>query len=284
MAFRFFGKGDNEVMNSPFAPPGITSLADVDISDAKYESRCIAIQGVVSPTGQAGWDGVNGGYKVHYFSLEAWRPLDEPIVNRSLARYLRPVPPDAECFDDFPTYSIQRMSVLVSTDRTRAVLERMLPMDSQDDALQAIAIELQKPVIIQTNRFGDLVLDRRIDRFEGSSVWNGVSIRISFEMDEHRSIDKPLKTAESMFADQLAWKRRIDAYAVQKLKENVWLEEDEEPPTTDQFVARLKLESITFLSEDEFEFWHDDGNLFWGHSIQVSGNLKDGPTSAEIHG
>jgi hypothetical protein len=29
---------------------------------------------------------------------------------------------------------------------------------------------------------------------------------------------------------------------------------------------------------------HDDGDLFWGHSIQVTGTLDEGPTDADISG
>jgi hypothetical protein len=46
----------------------------------------------------------------------------------------------------------------------------------------------------------------------------------------------------------------------------------------------MRLKSVTVYPDGSFDFWHDDGDLFWGHSIQVSGDLLDGPTHADIPG
>lgn len=46
----------------------------------------------------------------------------------------------------------------------------------------------------------------------------------------------------------------------------------------------MKLEAITVRPNGEFEFWHDDGDLFWGHSILISGDLNHGLEDADIPG
>ena len=46
----------------------------------------------------------------------------------------------------------------------------------------------------------------------------------------------------------------------------------------------MKIESITVHPDGGFEFWHNDGDLFWGHSILISGSLVEGPNSADIPG
>jgi len=46
----------------------------------------------------------------------------------------------------------------------------------------------------------------------------------------------------------------------------------------------MKLESISVDADGEFTFSHADGGLFWGHSIQIAGNLKEGPNDADIPG
>jgi hypothetical protein len=42
--------------------------------------------------------------------------------------------------------------------------------------------------------------------------------------------------------------------------------------------------SITLTPDGGFEFWHDDGDLFWGHAIRIGGTLAAGPDSADIPG
>jgi hypothetical protein len=50
------------------------------------------------------------------------------------------------------------------------------------------------------------------------------------------------------------------------------------------FQKQMKLQSINVAGDGRFEFWHHDGDLFWGHAIQISGTLKDGLTDADIPG
>jgi hypothetical protein len=72
--------------------------------------------------------------------------------------------------------------------------------------------------------------------------------------------------------------------ALLPLKNESWLAEGEVDVTADQFKGRMALESITVHPDGSFEFWHNDGDLFWGHSIQISGCLSKGPTGADIPG
>jgi hypothetical protein len=68
------------------------------------------------------------------------------------------------------------------------------------------------------------------------------------------------------------------------LKNEAWREEGESPLAAADFIKRMKLESISVLTNGDIEFWHDDGDLFWGHAIEVSGNLKKGLTRAVLQG
>jgi hypothetical protein len=281
------GKHLTEVtMVGSFTPPNIKSLADIDVADTSYGDECVVIQGIVSPSSQGGWPGQNDQYKVHCFTFAAWHRLGEAIVKRDL-NILRPVAPDADYFDDLPAYSIHRMSVLLSADRTRAIFEKPLPLTEPGEDLLAFGNELRKPVVISTETFGDLVLNRQIGWFEGKVNWNGVRVAVHFHTDENNSIESGLRTAETLCSDQSQWKRKVDAFAVKELlslKNDSWLEDDEAPLTAAEFIRRMKLESISISGDGDFEFWHNDGDLFWGHSIQIRGNLKEGLTDADIPG
>jgi hypothetical protein len=54
--------------------------------------------------------------------------------------------------------------------------------------------------------------------------------------------------------------------------------------SAEEFGSRMTLTSITIEETGSFEFWHDDGDLFWGHSIQISADVANGPTDADIPG
>lgn len=279
------GRVDDNPMPAQFTPPGI-ALPDIDVADASYDNKPVVIQGVVSPSGQGGWPGQNDGYEVHCFTFAAWHRDGEPALKRDLT-ILRPVPPDADYWNDFPKLSIQRVRALLSSDESRAIFVDTLPVVAPAEELEAIATVLQKPVVFSHHLFGNLVLDRTIGWFEAEAKWNGESIRVTFPADDEKPGKDAITTAEALWSNQAKWKERVEEYAVEELlelKNDTWLEDGESQYTPEEFVATMTLTSISIGSDGAFEFWYDDGDLFWGHSIMVSGNLKDGPTDAGIHG
>ena len=93
--------------------------------------------------------------------------------------------------------------------------------------------------------------------------------------------------AHSLDLGQEEWNRRIRDYAVKELlavENESWIDQDEPELTPDDFKDRMTLESITVDPNGSFDFWHDDGDLFWGHAIQIGGNLAEGPKYADTPG
>ena len=56
-----------------------------------------------------------------------------------------------------------------------------------------------------------------------------------------------------------------------ELKNDLWLEEDEKEVTKKDFKDRMKFISLYVFSESA-NFYFDDGDLFWGHTIEVTIN------------
>lgn len=270
-------------MPPKFKPPAFGQLASVDIADCEYDSGLTEIAGVVSFGGQGGWPATDH-YEVHCFNFAAWRRVGQPLVERELT-ILRPVAEDADWFSEYPEGSIHKVRVLLSVDETRAVFAEAIERDVADTELRSIATELEKPVTINTDR-GLLTLNRQINCFEGTVMWNDVSVNISFEADDELDITSQLKTADALFADSANWARRISDFAVKEKLElaNDWRDEDVTPMTADEFLRRMTLESIAIEADGRFEFWHNDGDMFYGHSIQICGTLADGLTDSDIPG
>jgi hypothetical protein len=281
-------------MPSSFKPPASDSLATVDVAEGvSYEDQCRVVEGVVSPRGQGGWAGRDPGYDVHCFSLANWRLAGESLVGRELT-LLRPVSPSRageprgeNIFETFPAYSIQRFSVLLTKDHMRAVVEKGLAAEPADETLHQFAQRLREPVVVSTERFGQAVMNPLIGWFEGKVKWNCKTIELHFEPGDDGGISDAIKTAESLWSNQSGWKRKVDDFAVEKLlplKNDSWLGADERELTPADFKKKMKLQSINVAGDGSFEFWHDDGDLFWGHSIQIGGTLKDGLVDADIPG
>lgn len=156
-----------------------------------------------------------------------------------------------------------------------------------DPELESILDEYRQPVELTDPVLGKLVLDRSVDWFEGMVVWSGQPVQIGASLDENGDAADTLGTARALLADAAGWTAKVNAFVVDKLlalKNDSWLEEDEAPLTADQFIACMQLDSITVDPGGYFTFWHNDGDLFWGHTIQVSGSLHEGLSDATIAG
>ncbi len=169
--------------------------------------------------------------------------------------------------------------------------------DGNDPELRAILEEQMQEVSMEVEGLGRFVLDRTVDWFETRKDWLGTEIILSFDQDEEEVMESAIGTARILMEDQKDWDRRVREYAADELLElaNEWaentMEEEEEGleetgqlVTREQFMERMELESIQAQEDGDFEFWFLDGNLFYGHSIHVTGNVEGGPDWADIEG
>lgn len=79
----------------------------------------------------------------------------------------------------------------------------------------------------------------------------------------------------------------MDRIALQEyleLKNEIWLGEGETTVTAEGFPDRMTLDSIEIDGDGNIAFWHDDGDLFWGHTITIEVTLQDGIRHAALYG
>ena len=91
-----------------------------------------------------------------------------------------------------------------------------------------------------------------------------------------------------MVLEQEKWDVDLRKFAAGKLTKLAceWAESDEEAAeiTEANFAKRISLSLIWMSSGASFSAYFDDDELFFGHSIAVSGSLKKGMISAKIEG
>lgn len=172
----------------------------------------------------------------------------------------------------------------------REVLER----DCQENRLQSILDEFQKPVILQPKGCQELVLDKSLGMFNGEGQWNGCECLVHLDVDEEEAeiAEDALETWSKLLENSADWDKKAREYAAKELVDNAndWLydgaEEDEEVKeiTEEDFARRMILSEVCISTEGDFDIYYDDDDMFWGHVIIVSGNIRDGISDAEIAG
>lgn len=253
-----------------------------------YDEKEMEILAVTDASGLGGGKSPKENFWTASIGILAWRENKEgSYINREKT-FLR-FKADDEFLDEMRN-KIKKNSVVklaVRRNESSFMLCHPLEYDKKDDELEEILAEELKPVIYIDDIFGQFNLDKSIDIFEKEINWCGENIRISFDNDEENEVESILKTGHVLYKDQEKWMERICEFAAEELlelKNDCWLEDDEEEVTKEKFIEALELCDIVFELEGEFTFWFSDGDLFWGHSIIVEGNVDGTLNSAYIAG
>lgn len=154
--------------------------------------------------------------------------------------------------------------------------------------LEAIWEEYQRPVVIQDEGLGTLVLDRKFGQLEGRLRQNGREIPLFLEIDQEdrETWDAARSAARRWMEDGGGWDKAMREFAAKELTglANEWQEEDGAPITEEAFAGRIGLLELYFTWEGEFTAYYDDGDLFWGYAVEVCGSLENGVEKTDVMG
>lgn len=170
-----------------------------------------------------------------------------------------------------------------SADGKRLLLTS-LPEPGFDVDLKALLDESKKPVTVDGGSLGEFTLNRSVGVLQKEAEWLGQPLLLTLDRDEDRDIC--LSGLAALMSAQEEWNERLRACAADHLLDlaNDWAADaDEEPVTREDFMQRMEPDTLAFQENGTFEFWFNDGDLFFGHAIRVSGTLE-GPTAAEMEG
>jgi hypothetical protein len=272
-------------------PDGFASR-EAELRDQLAAADPVEVIGVVDATGVAGARSAAETLWTLLFTFSAWRTPGGGLRTDPLN--LRRQVTEEELDErraSIPPYRVLRVTARVVEDSAFGgpcgYVESIAGPEDSDAELNHHAHELQQPVTHHDPMFGTFTLDRRVDWYETHTTWAGRPVRLSLSAKEPDDLLRALDAARTLWKDQNIWNRRVRDFAVAKLlplKNGSWLDDDEQELTGDDFLARMTLDAITVNPDGSFDFWHDDGDLFWGHSIEVSGSLDEGPTRADIPG
>lgn len=134
---------------------------------------------------------------------------------------------------------------------------------------------------------GRLRYDENLDWYDGEFTVGDSPIAFHLRIDEQGEIAPALDRARQVLGEFVGYARGAREFAAQELldlKNESWLDEDEEPVTPEQFQARMELEGLVFSPDGEVTFYHRDGDLFCGHCIQISMDGTNRFVDADIPG
>jgi hypothetical protein len=264
-----------------------------------FEERLAAapvvdVRGVVDASGSGGGS-AGGAVWDLIFHFAAWRLAAEPMRTTPRMRLYYGVakPELSRWMGTIKPYAIWRLRASVLNElvngQIHARITEFAGEDPTDVELGAEASRLQLPVTVDDAQLGRLKLDRRYDYFEGKIDWCGQPIRLTLKAERGDAAPSgaAVATARALLADADGWRSRVNEFAVARLlalRNDNWRDTGEPALDEPGFIARMRLESIAVDGDGGFDFWHDDGDLFWGHSIQISGTLADGPIHADTPG
>ncbi|MBL9161026.1 MAG: DUF2262 domain-containing protein [Verrucomicrobiales bacterium] len=253
------------------------------------------ILGVVDPggVGRVGQGVPFGDFKwTVSVPLAAWKPIGSQL--RTSGLNVRKNVQEAEissCLGNVEPYDVIRLRVRIAIeprdDVTEALLIELIGKDSSDPELRSHAIKLQEEVSFVDPLLGKFVLNRGLNWFESTVDWCGSPISLTINAEIPIEVEKSLVGAKELWDSQEEWHQRVLTCASKhllSLKNEGWLQMGEPDLTEGEFLKMLTLESISIEPDGLFEFWFDDGEIFFGHSIMVSGTLAEGPKDAGIHG
>ena len=163
-------------------------------------------------------------------------------------------------------------------------------------ALEEIWAEYTKPIVLEDEVLGTLILDREMSTFDGTFQWMGKEVRISLDVDIEKkaSWTRVINVMKKLAADQEIWDKSLRTFAAKELTRlaNDWLADDDQtdrdsekdPLTEEEFAQRILLTEFSVSPSGRFTAWYEDDDMFWGHVITVDGTLKKGPVDADIQG
>ncbi|RKM54711.1 DUF2262 domain-containing protein [Butyrivibrio sp. X503] len=174
----------------------------------------------------------------------------------------------------------------------------MLSAKVPDEFLDGLIEKYKTPVVIKTEKYGELSLKKDLHDFEGEIDWLGEKAKLFLRVErDQESADEVLTHMDAFYKDLAEWDKRLREFAAKELTDlaNEWqssdceIDDDGNPinfteVTKADFAKKLSIESMAMDNKGNFSVFYYDGGLFFDHSVVVDGSLENGIDSASMQG
>ncbi|MEM7245754.1 MAG: DUF2262 domain-containing protein [Acidobacteriota bacterium] len=222
------------------------------------------------------------------FALEPWKldggelqsdklPIYQSIDRSDLRAFMKRTRP----------HEVLRVRIRPHEELDAAELLFVVTVGEADEELAAHAAQMQQPVTAQDDFFGTFVQEEQPGWYRTSARWGLTPVHFYAHVGNDGTLATALLIAKKLWLEQSAWDKRIRSYAAQRmlgLKNESWLGEGERPLKASEFMSRLTAGSVLVGASGKFKFSFDDGNMFQGNAIQVTGSIAEGLNDAGLLG
>ena len=157
-------------------------------------------------------------------------------------------------------------------DMPRYLLAESVRKKKHDAELEALAVQLQKPVYFRVVGIGRFVLDRRLNRWVGQYRLGSKKVELDFPAAEgplqRKHIDAMLRVLSSLGT----WNVRTRAVLVRKampLANRYWRLEEQPAFKAATFLPNFRLRSISVFESKNIEFCFSDNEVFGWHDVLI---------------
>lgn len=115
--------------------------------------------------------------------------------------------------------------------------------------------------------------------------WLGAPLALRLKLDANSSVDTAWAAARPLLDAAVEWTERFVSASVEQLlalKNSRWLDETEAPVTAEEFRQRLVPKTLVSTADGELLFYFADGDLFFGHQIEVSASAVGGVLGVKL--
>lgn len=139
------------------------------------------------------------------------------------------------------------------------------------------------PRTLKSKLLGTLTYEKELDWWSAKFQF-GKGHKVDVNINNIEGIEKALTTIDEKVEFVRRAEPKFREFAAKKLLKlvNDWSEG--EKVTKEDFVSRMRLESVEVLNDLSIGLYYDDGDLFWGHTITVDIDKNGKCTRAEFQG
>lgn len=121
--------------------------------------------------------------------------------------------------------------------------------------------------------------------FEGKVEWRGRRVGLTLDPGRNGTLDDCAATMIELLAHADRWQAMVGVGIYDHLYDlwdSTWREEGKPSLLRGDWLAHLRLMSISVSEDKHVTFEYHDGDLFWGHHISAFGSLEGGLIGASI--